>query len=370
MLRKRGPHVYALAGVCKLKDYIELARSKAINIVISPGLNKHGDGWIEINPRFYKSVTDQEADVQIQEATPSRSFDIAASNLPPSPLEDPDYTPTEWWQNTGTENTREDLPSSGASLRWDAPPFFPSLLSTQPSLSHPQGAGSIQLAPTTPRRSHDLLHEITLAPQAASEDPQTPTQTSSTSARISSPSTNFRPNGSELEVDGRFSALVECFRAKKSEDGTTQIHSSKLPQMMKKREPHVYALAGVSKLKDYIQLARSEGIVISPRECKGWHEINPCLYTSDQVDQIQTTPSRSPDTATSTLPLSPFEGPEWTATGLRVAARYENWRRRGRRFEFGEGLGIENSLFVIDDSGSDSGNPEGNQEEWDECSHH
>ncbi len=73
------------------------------------------------------------------------------------------------------------------------------------------------------------------------------------------------------------------------------------------------------QLKDYIELARSAGIVISPRDCKGWHEINPSLYSSDQVEdvQTQTTPVGAP-----TLPPRPYhpllsKGPEWTDTEWR-----------------------------------------------------
>jgi len=51
MLLKREPLVYMLAGVPRLKDYLNLARLEGI--VISPGLDKSGDAWVEINPRLY-----------------------------------------------------------------------------------------------------------------------------------------------------------------------------------------------------------------------------------------------------------------------------------------------------------------------------
>jgi len=156
-----------------------------------------------------------------------------------------------------------------------------------------------------------------LAPQAALEDPQTLPQTSSVSTQGSrTPRTNSSEQG--LEVDVRFSVLVECFRAKRYEDGTTRIHSSELAKMMLKRESRVYTLAGVRKLRQYLKLARSEAIITSPIGDR-FIELNPRLYAFNQVEdvQTQTIPSRSPNTATSILPPSPFEGPEWTDTESR-----------------------------------------------------
>ncbi len=223
MMRKREPHVYALAGVCKLKDYIELARSKVINIVTSPGLNKHGDGWIEMNPLLYTS--DQVENVQIQ-ATPNRSPNTATSNLPSSLLEGP-----EWWQDAGPKilarTSLRVLPHAGMLLSSPLP--FPHLgrhYHTRDGL-----ARCCQL-PLPHMKAMTSFMRPRWRRTSALEDPRTLSQSSSesASARSSSPSRNVKPNGSEPEIDGRFSVLIECFRAKKFEDGQYEFNLQSWPR--------------------------------------------------------------------------------------------------------------------------------------------
>ncbi len=150
----------------------------------------------------------------------------------------------EWRRVVGTG---EDNPSTGGSSGWDAPPLSPSYsdLSPQQSPSHSQGSGLNSKRSTSDAGSDTFSASATLcgsieqpelqveiqscttsASNTALEDPQTPSQTSSTaSTRCSSPPRNTPANDPEperpgqLEVDGRFSALVECFRAKRSKDG-------------------------------------------------------------------------------------------------------------------------------------------------------
>lgn len=54
-LRKNDPAVYSKAGTARLKDYLAAARNA--RIVVSPGPDKHGSEWVEIDARFYGDMT-------------------------------------------------------------------------------------------------------------------------------------------------------------------------------------------------------------------------------------------------------------------------------------------------------------------------
>lgn len=152
--------------------------------------------------------------------------------------------------------------------------------------------------------------QSTFAPDTSFEYSQTSSPwLSSASARSPSP---LKSNRRNMEFDVRFSAMVECFRVKKSKDGTTRIRSSELAAMLLKREPQAYALAGVRKLKDYISLARSERIISSLRlgdHGDGWIEIDSRFYTvtSDQEGDVQTQTPPNLNTAPPDVPPSPVE---------------------------------------------------------------
>lgn len=180
-----------------------------------------------------------------------------------------------------------------------------SLSQPQPSSPHSQGATSIakdqtadagrdasliQSVPTTPCGS---VSQTTLIP-LSTVCSQTLSQTGAVSGRSNSFGGSLRGDSSADQTDGRFSALVQCFRAKRSLDGATRVRSSELATMLLKRDPRVYVTAGVHRLKDYINLARSEGIVTSPglnKDGDAWIEIHSSLYapgTSNQLEIIQT----------------------------------------------------------------------------------
>jgi len=110
MMLKREPHVYKLAGVRKLKNYLKLARSEAI--VISP----HSDGWIEIDPRFYTSGQAHASEFQSIQTTSCPS--ISPSMLPPSLPEGAESHTTAAPVSPPQESSAQGFPEPFISLYW------------------------------------------------------------------------------------------------------------------------------------------------------------------------------------------------------------------------------------------------------------
>lgn len=189
--------------------------------------------------------------------------------------------------------------SSGAPLS--------SLSLPRPSSAHSQGEASTAVdQPTGMGRDASLTQA---APSSTCGNMTQPTLVPLAAVRPQSSPPTFpatlqahRPPQSEREVDKRFSVLVECFRTRKALNDTTRIRSSDLGTMLLKREPCVYAAAGVYRLRDYIALAQSEGVVTSTSLSNGdaWITLNPSLYPSNEQTKIPFTPT--PDLSPYPLP--------------------------------------------------------------------
>ncbi|KAL5533071.1 hypothetical protein ACEPAF_4847 [Sanghuangporus sanghuang] len=89
------------------------------------------------------------------------------------------------------------------------------------------------------------------------------------------------------EDQQRFQTLISLFVERGVANRPTRILSSEVAVEIRKRNPRVFELAGVTKLKPYIEAARKVGVIISPgldSEGSGWVEINPVLYRPAQED--------------------------------------------------------------------------------------
>ncbi|OCB84306.1 hypothetical protein A7U60_g8986 [Sanghuangporus baumii] len=89
------------------------------------------------------------------------------------------------------------------------------------------------------------------------------------------------------EDQQRFQTLISLFVERGVANRPTRILSSEVAVEIRKRNPRVFEIAGVTKLKPYIEAARKVGVIISPgldSEGSGWVEINPVLYRPAQED--------------------------------------------------------------------------------------
>ncbi|KLO12381.1 hypothetical protein SCHPADRAFT_941289 [Schizopora paradoxa] len=125
------------------------------------------------------------------------------------------------------------------------------------------------------------------------------------STQTSSPSNSPVLQPSNLPVDlapildERFSLLVEIFRNLKRSDspGFSKLLSKTLRCVLEMNKRRMRQATGLSNPKKYIRLARTEGVIISPRGDK-WIEMNPNLYKAEG-GQPKTIP---PDTTPTSLP--------------------------------------------------------------------
>ncbi|KAI5124537.1 hypothetical protein M0805_003060 [Coniferiporia weirii] len=94
----------------------------------------------------------------------------------------------------------------------------------------------------------------------------------------------YAPN--PLPFHYKFEELVSLFVFKRALKGTTRIRSAEVAAELLKRDPEVYAKAGVYKWKQYVEEARRANVVVSPGldvYGNSWVEISPCLYPNLQV---------------------------------------------------------------------------------------
>lgn len=192
--------------------------------------------------------------------------------------------------------------SSGApqsSLSLPRPSTSRSQGGASTAVDQPTGLGRdaslIQAAPTS---SCGSVSQTTLAPLAAVR-PQSSPPTFSTSSQ------GPKQAGIEQQAVERFKVLIDCFRTKMARGETARIRASDLGVMLLKREPRVYASAGVHRLKDYINLACSKGIVMNTSLDNGdsWVLLNPCFSSSSAQEEVAHALSVTNTSKSSQLPL-------------------------------------------------------------------
>ncbi|KLO18571.1 hypothetical protein SCHPADRAFT_899591 [Schizopora paradoxa] len=212
-------------------------------------------------------------------------------------------------------DSHDDDTSSGEFSGRSSGAPQPSLSLPRPSSSRSQGEAStavdqpnglgrdaslIQAAPTSTCGS---VSQTTLVPLAAVH-PQSSPPTFPASLQAS------KPVKTDQQVDGRFSVLIDCFRTKMARGETARIRASDLGVMLLKREPRVYESAGVHRLKDYVNLACSKGIVMytSLNNGDSWVMLNPCFSSSNAQVKIALTHSitNAPESTPSSLPSPPI----------------------------------------------------------------
>ncbi|KAL5511577.1 hypothetical protein ACEPAH_4794 [Sanghuangporus vaninii] len=130
------------------------------------------------------------------------------------------------------------------------------------------------------------------------------------------------------EDQQRFQTLISFFIERGVANRPTRILSSEVAVEIRKRNPRVFEIAGVTKLKPYIEAARKVGVIVSPgldSEGSGWVEINPVLYPRAQEDTYSMKSASFPATpskkSSSSQPLRPAT--EWVYAPLTSRLRAE-----------------------------------------------
>ncbi|KAL5490375.1 hypothetical protein ACEPAI_5208 [Sanghuangporus weigelae] len=130
------------------------------------------------------------------------------------------------------------------------------------------------------------------------------------------------------EDQQRFQALISFFIGRRTTDKSTRAISSEVAVQLRKKNPRVYQMAGVKKLKSYIEAARQAGVIIGPglnSDGTGWVEMNPVLYRPVQEDTQSTKSAASPATPSKQSSSSQASQPaaEWIYAPLTSRLRAE-----------------------------------------------
>ncbi|KLO19832.1 hypothetical protein SCHPADRAFT_992444 [Schizopora paradoxa] len=266
-----------LTGFSSQKKYIKLARSEGI--IVSLPTN----AWIEIHPRFYRAE-DGQTPQMISNASP----DV---NPPSSSSHDTSLVP-----NSGTSpSPRPKFYRAKANVSHGticAP-------SRKPKESASAGAGGKPLAGTK------VFSETYL--------------TSSTNSSGKSKQKSNLPTAPKF--DERFSLLVEIFRDLGREvlSISPKLCSSSMRFMLERNELRMQQESGLSDPKEYLSLACTLGIIVSP-ENSNWVEMDPNFLGVEDGGQTSRTSvnpsacSRQRTSLKSDLANSPLQSPKSNST--------------------------------------------------------